>query len=135
QLDHITLWINNAGVTQQPHAKLMDTEPDEIRRVVDTNLVGTLLGNRIAFKTMLAHPDPSGATTHVFSMDGAGSNGMVTANFATYGASKAGMNQIRKTLCAEMQGTSVGVHMLSPGMVTTELLLKVCHLCLSVSCV
>jgi NADP-dependent 3-hydroxy acid dehydrogenase YdfG len=42
--------------------------------VVDTNLVGTLLGCKVAINAMLEEPQRKG---HVFNMDGAGANGMV----------------------------------------------------------
>ena len=44
------------------------------RLVVDTNLVGTLLGCKVAINAMLEEPQRKG---HVFNMDGAGANGMV----------------------------------------------------------
>ncbi len=42
--------------------------------MVDTNLVGTLLGCKVAINAMLEEPQRKG---HVFNMDGAGANGMV----------------------------------------------------------
>ena len=60
---------------------------------------------------------------HVLNMDGAGADGGATPRFAAYGATKRGLRQLGKSLRAElgMQGiANVGLHDLSPGMVTTE---------------
>lgn len=72
----------------------------------------------------------------VVNIDGAGSSGMTTPYFATYGYSKAGVPQLTKTLNAELKRAEgdaatakgraalqrIAVHSASPGMVATELL-------------
>ena len=60
----------------------------------------------------------------VLLIDGAGSRGTATANSATYGATKAAMPQLLRSLAAELKGSPVSVHLASPGMVATDLLLK-----------
>ena len=60
----------------------------------------------------------------MFLLDGAGSRGTATANSATYGATKAAMPQLLRSLAAEVKGSPVSVHLASPGMVATDLLLK-----------
>jgi chlorophyll(ide) b reductase len=64
-------------------------------------------------------------TGHVFNMDGAGADGSATANYAAYGATKAGIAHLMESLAAERRAhnLNVGVHTLSPGMVLTGLLL------------
>jgi NAD(P)-dependent dehydrogenase (short-subunit alcohol dehydrogenase family) len=59
-------------------------------------------------------------------MDGAGADGTATANYAAYGASKAGITHLTASLAAERNAHNldVGVHTLSPGMVLTGLLLE-----------
>jgi hypothetical protein len=64
---------------------------------------------------------------HVFNMDGAGADGSATPRFAAYGATKRSLAQLGASLQAELglaKVTKVGVHNLSPGMVTTELLMS-----------
>eukprot|EP00798_Chlamydomonas_sp_ICE-L_P017213 gene17213-23534_t len=63
---------------------------------------------------------------HIFNMDGAGADGNATPRFAAYGATKRSLAQLGKSLVAELEQASisnVGIHNLSPGMVTTELLM------------
>jgi hypothetical protein len=57
----------------------------------------------------------------------AGADGSPTPRFAAYGATKRGLQQLGKSLAAELKLLgikNVGVHNLSPGMVTTELLMS-----------
>lgn len=60
----------------------------------------------------------------IFLIDGAGSRGTATANSATYGSTKAAMPQLLRSLAAEVKQSKVSVHLASPGMVATDLLLK-----------
>uniref|UniRef100_A0A2P2LN72 Chlorophyllide b reductase NOLic isoform X2 n=1 Tax=Rhizophora mucronata TaxID=61149 RepID=A0A2P2LN72_RHIMU len=64
---------------------------------------------------------------HVFNTDGAGSDGRPTPRFAAYGATKRSVVHLTKSLQAELQMQDVQnvmVHNLSPGMVTTDLLMS-----------
>ena len=63
---------------------------------------------------------------HIFNMDGAGADGGATPRFAAYGATKRSLEQLGKSLRSELRMLGlkqIGVHNLSPGMVTTELLM------------
>lgn len=115
----IDLWINNAGRSQALKAPLADTPQDIIASVVNTNLIGTLLGCRAAIGVMKRQA----CGGSVWMIDGAGSAGMATPTYAAYGCTKAALPQLHKSLVKECKGTGVGVHVASPGMVITDLLL------------
>ena len=90
--------------------------------VVETNVIGVMLCCREAIRVMRNQ----GGGGHVFNMDGAGADGGPTPRFAAYGATKRSLDQLGKSLRAELRTagiSNVGVHNLSPGMVTTELLM------------
>ncbi len=60
------------------------------------------------------------------SLQGAGADGGATPRFASYGATKRSLEQLGKSLSAELRMLKlkqIGVHNLSPGMVTTDLLM------------
>jgi chlorophyll(ide) b reductase len=97
---------------------LVDWELPLLESVVETNLMGTLLGCRAALRVMLAQ-----GSGHLFNMDGRGADGAATPGFAAYGATKSSIPQLMTTLAKETEGSGVGVHTLSPGMVLTDLLL------------
>ncbi|KAL3158125.1 hypothetical protein ABBQ32_011723 [Trebouxia sp. C0010 RCD-2024] len=123
ELGSIDLWINNAGSNGYKYGVLGDYTDTELIDIVETNVLGVMLGCREAIRVMKGQP--SGG--HIFNMDGAGADGGATPRFAAYGASKRGLAQLGKSLQAElkMSGiTNVGMHNLSPGMVTTDLLMS-----------
>ena len=58
KLGQIDIWVNNAGVSQIPKAPLAETSAEAIQQIVGTNMLGALLGSRVAMQTM--HAQPSG---------------------------------------------------------------------------
>eukprot|EP00466_Bigelowiella_natans_P004409 jgi/Bigna1/69740/fgenesh1_pg.9_\ len=126
-LGHIDVWVNNAGVSQSPKAAIFETPVEDIRSIVETNLLGTFYGSRAAMSVMKTNSKEGkrGMNGHIFNVDGSGSRGNRTPGSAAYGASKAAIPQLTSSLSAEGQKSDVkvGVHVISPGMVTTDLLL------------
>lgn len=64
---------------------------------------------------------------HILNMDGAGANGRPTPRFAAYGATKRAINQFNESLCEELkllEIKNIGIHNISPGMCTTDLLMS-----------
>lgn len=54
KLGRIDIWVNNAGVSQIPKASLADTAAEQIQQIVSTNMLGALLGSKVALQTMNA---------------------------------------------------------------------------------
>ena len=122
ELGSIDIWINNAGTNSYAFKSLIDQSEDDIVSIVETNVLGVMLGCKEAIRVMRNQPDGG----HVFNMDGAGADGGATPRFAAYGATKRSLEQLSKSLRAELRFAgikNVGIHNLSPGMVTTELLM------------
>eukprot|EP00191_Tetraselmis_sp_GSL018_P001903 CAMPEP_0177610470 /NCGR_PEP_ID=MMETSP0419_2-20121207/19798_1 /TAXON_ID=582737 /ORGANISM="Tetraselmis sp., Strain GSL018" /LENGTH=398 /DNA_ID=CAMNT_0019105781 /DNA_START=210 /DNA_END=1406 /DNA_ORIENTATION=- len=113
------VWVNNAGMSQNIKGRIFETDPQEIRDIVDTNLLGAIFGSRAAINRMQQQEGGG----KVFLMDGRGSLGEATPLSAAYGATKRAIPQLGRTLAKECRGTGVGVHVASPGMVVTGLLL------------
>lgn len=115
--------INNAGTNAYKYGPLLESEDEDLEAIVDTNVLGVMLCCKVAIDRMRQQP----AGGHIFNMDGAGADGNATPRFAAYGATKRSLQQLGKSLTAELKMQSisnVGVHNLSPGMVTTELLMS-----------
>eukprot|EP01023_Acetabularia_acetabulum_P037644 TRINITY_DN3579_c0_g1_i4.p1 TRINITY_DN3579_c0_g1~~TRINITY_DN3579_c0_g1_i4.p1 ORF type:complete len:315 (-),score=50.93 TRINITY_DN3579_c0_g1_i4:464-1408(-) len=122
-LGRLDIWINNAGTNAYSYSTLEESDDDDIMNIVTTNVLGVIYGCREAISIM--KNQKSGG--HVFNMDGAGADGGPTPRVATYGATKRGVNQLSKSIEAELKMLNiqkVGVHNLSPGMVSTELLMS-----------
>ncbi|OWM72592.1 hypothetical protein CDL15_Pgr013060 [Punica granatum] len=123
KMKHIDIWINNAGSNAYSYKPLAEASDDDLLEVVSTNTLGLMLCCREAINMMLKQPRGG----HIFNMDGAGSDGRPTPRFAAYGATKRSVVHLTKSLQAELQMQdlkNVLVHNLSPGMVTTDLLMS-----------
>ncbi|GLT88687.1 hypothetical protein SLE2022_067020 [Rubroshorea leprosula] len=122
-LKYIDIWINNAGSNAYSYKPLAEASDEDLLEVVTTNTLGLMICCREAIKMML-HQSRGG---HIFNIDGAGSDGRPTPRFAAYGATKRSVVHLTKSLQAELQMQEVKnvvVHNLSPGMVTTDLLMS-----------
>ncbi|CAM8958020.1 unnamed protein product [Rhodiola kirilowii] len=122
-LTYVDIWINNAGSNAYSYKPLSETSDEDLIEVVTTNTLGLMICCREAMKMMINQPRGG----HIFNIDGAGSDGRPTPRFAAYGATKRSVVHLTKSLQAELQMHDVKnviVHNLSPGMVTTDLLMS-----------
>lgn len=122
KLGGVDIFYCNAGLSQKKKQLLAEVDPKELEDIIDTNLLGSLLSTQAAIAVMSQQDtDVSG---HIVLMAGAGSNGRPTPGNLAYGASKAALVQLKASLAKELKGTSIAVHLMSPGMVATDLLLQ-----------
>jgi chlorophyll(ide) b reductase len=122
-LGYVDIWINNAGTNSYQNKSLMDSDDADIMEIVETNTLGVMLCCRQAIKLMKDQRRGG----HIFNMDGAGADGNATPRYAAYGATKRSLAQFTKSLQAELKQSNIQnvvVHNLSPGMVTTDLLMS-----------
>lgn len=112
----VDIWINNAGIGHSLR-EIWQLSADEIRSVIEANLVGALYGAKVALTGML--DQGFGA---IYNMEGMGSSGRVQRGMAVYGSSKAGLRYLTDALVEETRGTPVLVAAVRPGMVITHLL-------------
>ncbi len=117
KLGRVDIWINNAGLSH-------DTDPfwelpvDEAETVIGVNVLGTIYGAQTAMRGMLQQ-----GHGQIYNMEGFGSGGNVRAGLSLYGTSKAAVRYLTEAMVEETKKTSILVGSLSPGMVTTDLLL------------
>ncbi|MFE1954989.1 MULTISPECIES: SDR family oxidoreductase [Streptomyces] len=115
ELGALTGLVNNAGVTA-PLGPLADTSTDDLRRVVDVNVLGVLLCCRRAARDMGAAGE--GAIVNVSSAAATlGSPG----DYVHYAASKAAVDTITLGLAKELGPLGVRVNAVAPGIIDTEI--------------
>ncbi len=116
RFDRVDVWINNAGMSI-PRGPLQAADPADLQAIVNTNLTGALLANRLVIAAMQQQ-----GGGQVWNMEGFGSNGQTQAGMTAYGATKRAINYMIKALQKDVKGTPVQVCTLSPGIVVTDLL-------------
>jgi 3alpha(or 20beta)-hydroxysteroid dehydrogenase len=119
ELGGLDILVNNAGI--EITGLVADINPDDVRRMLDVNVVGTMLGVKHAFRAMR----PGGA---------AGSGGAVVniasvaatiafPSIAGYSATKSAVDRLTRVAAAESGklGYGVRVNCVYPGLVPTEM--------------
>lgn len=118
-MDDVDAWICNAGTTGQ-RKPVVSVDAESLEEVVHTNLLGSLYCAKEAIRISHLQSRP----LHVFLVDGSGTIGNSTPEYAAYGATKRSIPQLVKSLNVEVANTRARFHVLSPGMVLTDLLLR-----------
>jgi NAD(P)-dependent dehydrogenase (short-subunit alcohol dehydrogenase family) len=112
----VDIWINNAGISHR-RADLEAISPEDLRAVVETNLVGALFGARAAMRGMRERG--SGA---IYNLEGLGSDGRRMQGLHLYGLTKRAIAYLTDALADEVKGSGVIVGAIRPGMVLTEMI-------------
>ena len=118
-LDHfgrVDVLVNNVGGRRgEPEGRLLDAGPDYWRQTLDFNLT-TVLACSQAFARVMIDQEIAGAIVNVGSVAGF----KATPGLAPYGAAKAGLVQLTKTLALEVAPYGIRVNAVAPGMVDTD---------------
>lgn len=110
KFNRLDVVINNAGIAID--SLVEDKTKESFRKTLDTNLIGTFLVSKYAYKNM-----EKGSIVNVSSTNGINSYYPFSAD---YDASKAGVNILTKNLAVEF-APKVRVNAVAPGWVKTEM--------------
>jgi NAD(P)-dependent dehydrogenase (short-subunit alcohol dehydrogenase family) len=115
ELGPVTGLVNNAGVTG-PLGRLADARTEDLRRVVDVNLLGCLLCCRRAARDMAARG--SGAIVNISS---AAATLGAPGEYVHYAATKAATDALTVGLAKELGPQGIRVNAVAPGTVKTDM--------------
>ena len=117
--DHgrIDVLVNNAGIYHR--AKLLDHTLDDLRRILDVNLIGVFLGMQAVAPTMISQG--SGSIVNISSIAGLRAG----AACIGYVASKFAVTGMTKTAAIELARHNVRVNSIHPGMIDTDMIHEV----------
>jgi 3-oxoacyl-[acyl-carrier protein] reductase len=114
-LGPVDLLVTNAGLRERAAATPWEADPDDWWRVVETNLRGTFLLDRLVLPAMVGRG--AGRVLHV----GSGMGQRANPDWSAYAVSKAAVSRLTDSLAAALDGTGVTVLEVSPGLVRTDM--------------
>jgi NAD(P)-dependent dehydrogenase (short-subunit alcohol dehydrogenase family) len=113
ELGPVDVLVNNAGIMAL--GRFVEESEETAARQIDINLHGVMLGMKVALPTMEARG--TGRVVNIAST--AGKAGF--AGGATYCATKHAVVGLSEAVLAELRGTGVGISVVMPAIVNTEL--------------
>jgi short-subunit dehydrogenase len=113
QLGPVDVVINNAGI--MPVTAMVDESDASIKRQLDINIYGVLVGIQLAIQRM--RPRGSGHIVNLASQAGK----TAIPGIATYSGTKHAVVGISEAVRAELRGSGVEIHCVMPTVVNTEL--------------
>jgi NAD(P)-dependent dehydrogenase (short-subunit alcohol dehydrogenase family) len=113
QLGPVDVVVNNAGI--MPVTALVDESDDSIRRQLEINIYGVIVGTQLAIERL--RPRGNGHIVNIASQAGK----TALPGIATYSGTKHAVVGICESVRAELRGSGVEVHCVMPTVVNTEL--------------
>ena len=116
----VDIWINNAGICSE-FLDIWEVEPAETSAIINTNIVGTLYGIRVAMNGM--QKQGGGA---IYNLYGFGSHDeRKPAGFTTYGCTKRAIRYLTECMAEETKDSPIIVGGLMPGTIITDFIFKI----------
>lgn len=110
----VDVLINNAGIIQ-PFVKVKELSMDAANKVMAVNFTGPLMMVKAFLPGLLNRPE-----AHILNVSSMGAYAPVPGQ-SVYGASKAAVKLFTEGLRSELMGTSVGVTVVFPGAIATNI--------------
>jgi 3-oxoacyl-[acyl-carrier protein] reductase len=114
-MGHIDILVNNAAYPRGNDRVPLDELDDALwRRIIDTNLTGTMLCSKYAARQM-QRQGTGGSIVSISS----GAAVKAPATFSAYAASKAGVHALNAVLAAELGPSGITANVVAPGFIDT----------------
>jgi len=118
ELGALSVLVNNAGILEQ-QSRLQDMSVERFNRVLQTNVVGTLLCAREAVKLMSA--SNGGAGGNIVNVSSIAATLGSPNEYIDYAATKGAVDSLTVGLAAEVAADGIRVNAVRPGVIHTEI--------------
>ncbi len=118
ELGMIHALVNNAGIIA-PQSQLVDVSADRLRKIFDTNVVGSFLCAREAVKRMSVSRGGSGGS--IVNLSSSAARIGSPNEFIDYAASKGAIDTMTLGLSKEVAEEGIRVNAVRPGLIETEM--------------
>lgn len=115
-LGTVDLLVNNAAVIESREVPFWEADPDEMWRVIETNLRGPLLLTRALLPPMVQR-----GRGHVVSITSRARAATATGTYTGYAVSKRALSVLTQSLVGPLEGTGVVAVDVLPGLVRTDM--------------
>ena len=112
----IDIWINNAGVNQ-PDKPIWELDNNDINRLIDIDLKGTILCSKAVMKVMIKQNSGS-----IYNVEGYGSNDAKMLGLSIYGTCKRAITYFTEALANEVKLKRLNIYIgkITPGIMITN---------------
>ena len=110
----VDIFVNNAGVTRRKH--LLETTPEEIEEIINTNLKGAIYCLTGAAQQMLRQ-DRGGNIVIVTSINALNP----LPSQAVYSSTKAALEALVRCLATDLASSNIRVNSVAPGAINTDM--------------
>lgn len=117
-LGPVSALVNSAGITGRSRA-FAESDPEEMRRVLDVNTAGTLYCCREAARRMARSRGGQGGV--IVNLSSAAATLGSPGEFVWYAASKGGIDSLTIGLAKELGPEGIRVNAVSPGLIETDI--------------
>lgn len=118
RFDSVDILVNNAATNTNQRQDFLCFDDEEIKMMVDTNLLGTMYCSKVFLPGMLKRKNGT-----IINVEGTGSKRFgETKGYSIYASTKSGVTRFTDTLRKEYKNESVHFCTLSPGMMHTDIL-------------
>ena len=117
-LGPLTALVNNAGILER-QSRLADMDAARMRRVLEVNVIGSLLCAREAVRRLAALRGGSGGA--IVNVSSAASRSGSPGEYIDYAASKGAIDSFTLGLAREVAGDGIRVNAVRPGFIRTDI--------------
>jgi NAD(P)-dependent dehydrogenase (short-subunit alcohol dehydrogenase family) len=121
----LDILVNNAGIVDASDGPPTTSTPEAVRRILDTNFVGTLAVTQAMVPLLRRSPAARivnlSSSLGSLALNGDPTSPYYSARLIGYNASKAALNMLTVQLSEELRDTPIVVNSVSPGYVKTDL--------------